>query len=218
MKKVLCLMLSIVMLFALASCSQTSNNEPNLFDIIDQGRVPVTITTTVSYNLLDENNADNNISLSGFYKTVTEWNRSIFTFTYERFALVEENNDEIMKEVSGTIYKDGDKVSVDGDNFEDSKALPGYGITINLSEDCFDSYTISEDGKSFTAKVTGENIKKALGVDLATDANGATLYVASNGIVITGLTVSYKTALGADVFIATSYTYNPASFDWPADK
>ena len=105
-------MLSFVMLFALASCGQQSN-EPNLFDIIDQGRVPVTITTTVSYNLTDASNADNNVSLSGFYKTVTEWNRSIFTFTYERFALVEENNDEIIKEVSGTIYKDGDKVSVD---------------------------------------------------------------------------------------------------------
>ena len=209
-------MLSVVMLFALASCKK--KNDSGLFDIIDQGRVPVTITTTVSYNLTDANNADNNISLSGFYKTVTEWNRSIFTFNYERFALVEEGNDEIIKEVKGTIYKEGDKVSVDGDNFEDTKALPGYGISIKLDESCFDSYTVSEDGKSFTAKVTGANIAKALGVDLATDSNGATVYVASNGIVITGLTVSYKTALGADVFIATSYTYNPASFDWPADK
>lgn len=215
MKKVLCLMLALVMLFALASCKNKKDDA--LFDIIDQGRVPVTITTTVSYNLVDEANADNNVSLSGFYKTVTEWNRSIFTFNYERVATIEESNDDLIKTVSGTIYKDGDKVSVDGENFEETNALPGYDFSVNIAKDSFDSYTVSEDGKSFTAKVTGANIKKALGVDLKTTAEGATVYVASNGIVITGLTVSYTTPLGASVFIATSYTYNPVTFEWPAE-
>lgn len=216
MKKVLGLMLSLVMLLALVSCDK--KGEIDLFNIIDQGRVPVTITTTVSYNFVDEANDDNSVSLSGFYKTVTEWNRSIFTYSYERIALPEEANNGTIKSIDGVIYKDGNKVSVDGDNFEDTSALPGYGISLSLKEENFDSYTVSEDGKSFTAKVTGANIKKALGVELSTDANGATVYVVSNGNVITGVTVSYKSALGADVFIATSYTYNPASFDWPADK
>ena len=209
-------MLSLVMLFALASCKD--KNETNLFDIIDQGRVPVTITTTVSYNYVDANNADNNVSLSGFYKTVTEWNRSIFTYEYERIALPEEANDGVVKPISGTIYKkDGNMVSVDGDNFEDTSELQAYGISIDLKAENFDSYTVSEDGKSFTAKVTGANIQKALGVALSTNADGATVYVASNGIVITGVTVSYKSARGADVFVATSYTYNPAPFPWPAE-
>ena len=216
MKKVLCLMLSLVMLLALASCKNKKDSD--LFDIIDQGRVPVTITTTVSYNYTDAANPEDSISLSGFYKTVTQWNRSIFTFNYERMPWPEEQNDGTVKEISGTIYKDGDKVSVDGDNFEDTSALPGYGITVSLSKDNFDSYTVSENRKSFTAKLTGGNIKKALGTELSANAEGVTLYVASNGIVITGITVSYTTVSGADVFIATSYTYNPANFDWPADK
>ena len=216
MKKVLCLMLSLVMIFALASCK--NKNQTDLFDIIDQGRVPVTITTTVSYNYTDAGNAENNISLSGFYKTVTEWNRSIFTFEYERMALPEEASDGVIKEISGAIYKNGDKVSLDGDTFEDTSALPGYGISLSLNKENLGSYTISEDGKSFTAKLTGANIKNTLGTELSANAEGVTLYVASNGIVITGITLSYTTAFGADVFIATSYTYNPASFDWPADK
>ena len=217
MKKVLCLLLSLVMLFALASCKD--KNETDLFDIIDQGRVPATITTTVSYSLTDADNEDDSISLSGYYKTVTRYNRSIFTFEYERIALPEEANENgIIREISGTIYRDGDKVSVDGDNFEDVGALPGYGISVNLNKENFGSYTVSEDGKSFTTTLTGADIKKALGVELDTNADGATIHVASNGIVITGLTVSYKTSGGADIFIATSYTYNPATLDWPADK
>ncbi len=215
MKKVLCLMLSLVMLFALVSCQR--NNGTDFFDIIDQGRVPGTITTTVSYNIIDATNAENSVSLSGFYKTLTKYNRSIFTFSYERFAMAEENAD-LIKEVSGTIYKDGDKVSRDGDVFEETSALPGYGIAINLQKNNFDSYTVSEDGKSFTAKVTGANIKNALGVELATDTNGATVHVVSNGLVITGLTISYKSVRGADVFIATSYTYTPVTLNWPTQK
>ncbi len=214
MKKVLCLVLSLVMLLCLVACDN-SQGKTDLFDLIDQGRVPVTITTTVSYNYIDEANADNNVSLSGYYKTVNEWDRSIFTFTYERLPTVEEKSDTLVKTISGTIYKDGDKVSTDGDTFEDASALPGFGITVDLKEENFPSYTVSEDGKSFSATLTGDNIEKALGVKLSCNDEGVKVTVTSNGTVLSGITVAYKTASGADLFIATSYTYTPTDFAWP---
>ena len=220
MKKFLCLMLSLVMLACLFSCTPAQQQQTtDLFNLFDQGRLPATITTMVSYNYTDANNADNSVSLSGYYKTETRWEKSIFSYTYERLATVEEQNPDgrIMK-ISGKIYRNGNQVSSTGDAFEDGSALPGANFNLNLKPENFDSYTVATDGKSFTAKVTGDNIKKALGVALSTNADGANISVTSNGSIITGLTVSYTTVSGASLFVATSYTYNPVELDWPADK
>lgn len=209
-------MLSLVMLACLISCTPT-DQKTDLFNLFDESLVPATITTVVSYNYTDAENADNNISLSGYYKTETRWEKSIFTYDYERLATVEEQNpDGTIKKISGKIYRDGNQVSSTGDAFEDGSALPGANISVNLKAENFDSYTVNSDGKSFTAKATGENIKKALGVALSANSDGVTITVTSNGTVITGVVVSYTTASGASLFIATSYTYNPVELDWPA--
>ena len=211
-------MLSLVMLACLISCTPTTAQPQttDLFNLFDEGRVPATITTMVSYNYTDAENADNNVSLSGYYKTETKWDKSIFTYSYERLATIEEQNPSgRIKKISGKIYRNGDQVSSTGDTFEDGAALPGAAFTLNLKAESFDSYTVAADGKSYTAKATGANIKNALGVALSANAEGVTINVTSNGSVITGMTVSYTTTSGASVFIATSYTYNPIDLDWP---
>lgn len=220
MKKALCLMLSLVIVACFISCTPAEQTQTtDLFNLFDEGRVPATITTMVSYNYTDEQNEDNNVSLSGYYKTETKWEKSIFTYNYERLATVEEQNpDGRIKKISGKIYRNGNQVSSSGDAFEDASALPGASFTLSLKAENFDSYTVNADGKSYTAKVSGDNIKKALGVALSTNAEGATVSVTSNGSVITGVTVAYTTTSGASVYIATSYTYAPVELAWPADK
>ena len=217
MKKVLCLMLSLVMLACCISCTPTEQTPTtDLFNLFDEGRVPSTITTMVSYNYTDAANADNDVSLSGYYKTETKWEKSIFTYSYERLATVEEQNPTgRVKKITGKIYRNGNQVSSTGDTFEDGSALPGAAFNLSLKADNFDSYTVNADGKSYTAKVTGNNIQKALGVALSANAEGVAISVTSNGTVITGVTVSYTTTSGAGVFIATSYTYTPIELDWP---
>lgn len=211
-------MLSLVMLACLFSCTPTEQtNTTDLFNLFDEERVPATITTMVSYNYTDAANEKNNVSLSGYYKTETKWEKSIFTYSYERLATVEEQNaGGTIKKISGTIYRNGNQVSSTGDTFEDGSALPGASFSFDLKAENLDSYTVNADGKSYTAKVSGENIQKALGVALSANADGVTVNVTSNGSVITGVTLSYTTTSGASLFIATSYTYTPVDLDWPS--
>lgn len=211
-------MLSLVMLACMISCTPTEEAPAtDLFDLFDEERVPATITTMVSYNYTDAANASNNVSLSGYYKTETRWEKSIFTYSYERLATIEEQNaNGTVKKINGTIYRNGNQVSSTGDAFEDGSALPGASFSFDLKAENLDSYTVNADGKSYTAKVSGENIKKALGVALSANADGVTVTVTSNGSVVTGVTLAYTTTSGASLFIATSYTYNPVELNWPA--
>ena len=214
-------MLSLVMLVCLFSCAPNGGQTQttDLFNLFDERRVPATITTMVSYNYTDAEDASNNVSLSGYYKTETKWEKSIFTYSYERLATVEEQNpDGRIKKISGKIYRNGNQVSSTGDAFEDASALPGASFSVSLKAENFDSYTVNADGKSFTAKATGDNIKKALGVELSVNADGVTINVTSNGSVITGVVVTYTTTSGASLFIATSYTYSAIELDWPEGK
>ena len=175
------------------------------FNAFNSEVTPTTIKTVVDYVFVDADGKTQN--LKGLYETVIEGDKSEMSFSYQRLATVEDMlADGRIVTVSGKIYKDGDRVSVDGDNWEDGKALPGSNFTLKLEESYFSSYTVDDDKDVLTGVLAPGKVAAALGVDLQAQGD-VNLVVTGNGELVTGMEVSYTSLTGATVLIRTSYTY-----------
>ncbi len=208
MKKTVSILLILVLcLGALTSCSifPTQQGKFDPFNAFNADVTPSTIKTVVDYVFTDSDYKTQN--LHGTYETVIDGDKSEMTFSYQRLAKIEEMlTDGRIVTVSGTIYKDGDKVSSDGDTWEDGAALPGSNFTLKLEKEYFSSYAISEDNSVLTGVLAPGKVSAALGVDI--QANGdINLKVTGNGVLVTGMEVSYISQTGAYVLIRTAYTY-----------
>lgn len=208
MKKTVSILLILVLcLGAMTSCSifPTQQGKFDPFNAFNSDLTPSTIKTVVDYVFVDSDNKTQN--LQGTYETVIDGDKSEMTFSYQRLAKIEEMlTDGRIVTVSGTIYKDGDRVSTDGDTWEDGAALPGSNFKLKLEKEYFSSYSVSEDQSVMNGVLAPGKVAAALGVEL--QANGdVRLKVTGNGELVTGMEVSYTSNTGASVWIRTSYTY-----------
>ena len=217
MKKLISILLLLgLCLGVLASCGPDDEEVSgfDVFNAFNEEYAPTKITTVVDYVYTDADGVSQN--LSGNYQTTIEGDKSIFAFSYERLATIEDMvSDGRFVTVSGNIYKNGNQVSSDGDTWEDATALPGANFTLSVKAEYFSSYELSNNDNTLTGVVNPANVDDVFGTALS--ANGdVTLTVNGNGELITGIVVTYKTASGASVIIRTSYTYSPVTVTIPA--
>ena len=193
MKKLVSILLMLTLcLGAMTSClfsfpSQKGTFDP--FNAFNAEVTPATIKTVVDYVFVDADGQTQN--LQGSYETVIDGDKSEMTFSYQRLATVEEMlADGRIVTVQGKIYKDGNKVSADGDTWEDGAALPGSNFKLKLEKEYFTSYTISEDTNVLNGVLAPAHVSSALGVALQAQGD-VKLIVTGNGELVTGLQVSY---------------------------
>ena len=165
---------------------------------------PTKVTTEVNYI------TNNNESLQGYYVTTTDGSNAIFEYSYDRFATPAEsielgNSDRIITSEGVINFKDGVYF---GDE-EDWKPGSGTAFDLKLKFDTsfFKDIVVSEDMCTLEAKISAEKLVAFIGTDL--NASGdATVTITTNGVNLTGVTISCTTANGS-ITIRNSYTYNP---------
>lgn len=206
MKKITVLLL-VISILTLTSCG-LFQNEDTALDVagicaIAKKAVPTTVITEVN---LRTSAGD---SLSGYYTTVTDGKDAIFTYSYQRFATpedsVESGKPERISTFNGVInYRDGVYYG-DEENWRPGTGT-AYDLKFNVSTDLFTDAAMAEDGVSFNAKISKDNLVAMLGTDLNAIGD-ADVEITTNGKNLTMIEISCLTANGK-LTLRTSYTYN----------
>ncbi len=204
MKKIICLLLTLVCTFAFFACGEgEATGEAAIINMANSA-APTKITTIASYVIDDE-------VYNGEYVMLVNGNDSIFNFKYDRRASVAEMADSSKVKEVGTVYYKNGLYSYDGAEWN-SEAASAIKIDFNLDLALFDTYTLN--GNTLDATVSGENVAKVLGSDVAADG-AVEISIVTNGIYLSLIEVSYKTATGATVTVDTSYTYDAQELVFP---
>ena len=102
MKKILCLLLSLVCVFMLFSCGEAELTAGEKFVEIINSKSPTKITTLHTYTLASGESASSKLV------TEIEGSDSITTYTTERFAtLAESAEGDVVRKEGVIYYKDG---------------------------------------------------------------------------------------------------------------
>ena len=207
MKKIVSLLLLLACVVALASCAPAADTGPkDIFALLKSSAAPTRIVTDITYS-----EKDGGSTYGGHYVTEGSGQDAVMTYEYTRPARLDEAAESETVTVKGTLkYKDG-KVG-EGDTYV-TEALVLSGDTFTITLDLLSDVSLSEDGRTLTATITAENIKKVLGTDLKADGN-VTLTVKSNGTHITNINIAYTAPSGASVTVRTSRSYNAIDLDF----
>ena len=212
MKKILCLLLALVSVFAFVACGDEPpvipsgpaelSAEEKFIDIVDSSE-PTKITTLYSYVTPEED------ALNARY--VTEIKEGGYTFTYkkDRFATVEEAAPTPIVTDEGVVYYKDGKYSTDGETwFSEAPDVDAMSMKFDISLDNIgESYSFNEEYTELTITADNDGAKAIFGIDFAASGD-ITVKVSTNGKYLTMVSVSYTTASGATVTLDTSYTYN----------
>ena len=226
MKKILSMMLALLCIFALVSCGggtqggekpdPNPSTELDVFAAAEKGSAPTKIVSLTSYKAKDMFGED--ISFDGKFELVVNGNESIFDFEYEQFATVEDNADDYIVTKKGAIAIQGGKSKlVVGDTMGSWEAvIPSMQNVAALKIDKTllpEDYTLSNENKKLSVSLTKEEALAVLGVVIDA-ASEITFEAESNGTFISKVVIAYKAASGAEVRIASSYTYGAQTLDF----
>ena len=235
MKKFLSLMLVLICMVSMVACSAggTTNGDPtptpptppaeqpnetpepqDVLSVAAKDIAPTTIVSLTTYTGKDYFGDD--FMLSGAFTQVANGNNSILDFKYDRFATIEEAADSHIVTVEGAIaVRDGQTKTL-GDSMDWTAVIPSLQQmgALKLNKDTLPAdYTLSSDEKVLTVSLTQEEALAVIGVVI--EAQGEiTLTAESNGKNLSGVVISYVAASGANVRIATSYTYGTQTLDF----
>lgn len=203
MKKIVCLILALCCASFLFACNDNGGEAADqaFFNIIDAS-VPTKITTLTNYT------GEGFEPLNGQFTTVMKEDGFEFTYSYERFATVEDAAESNEVTVEGlVIYKNG-LYSVDGGLSWSAVApsVDAMGYSLNASAETLGEYTISADGTELTTVLSAEAAKALLGMEIKATSD-VEVTIKTNGKYLTRVMVYYTTDY-ADVSIETSYSYN----------
>ena len=211
MKKILCMILALACVFAFASCNNGGGDDSGvtaktLEDVVKDS-APTRVKSFITYSYGDDFTLDAEYSLS------TSGNDAIFSYSYEVLPELGAGISNIETKSGVIYYKDG-KFSIDGDTWGGGAVAPTES-KLDLVRSAFKIYNKSEDGRTLTATTTGANMESVIGNAIEADGD-VTIVVVTNGVYLTGVTITYKSTAGADVVIETSYTYNPLTLEFPS--
>lgn len=234
MKKFLSLLLVLLCVFAMASCGQGGTTPPaggggdnppaggeaqtefDVFEAAAKKNAPTNITTLTTY--VGKDLAGQEFTFDGRFVLQVSGNNSIFKFAYDRFATIDEAAaDYIVREEGAIAVRDGAaKVQTGGSMGDWEVLVPSLQTlgALNLDKTVVPSdYDLSSDGMELSVKLSREEALAVLGVVI--EAQGEILLEAeSNGKNVSMVVVSYTSASGAAVRIATSYTYGKQTLDF----
>ena len=220
MKKILCLLTALVCVFSIVACDllgiPSGGEVGNPLEDVVAASKPTEVVTQVTYSYPTQSQlSEFNGKLNGFYVLKNDGENSILEYEYRTLAKPEELEPDGIKVISGTFYCFDGKTSVDGDEW-DVVSADTVNVKLELVKGRFKTYEKSEDEKTLTATITGQNIESIIGHRLSADGD-VSFVVKTNGIYLTGIEISYTALSGASVVINTSYTYNELDLEFPAN-
>ncbi len=217
-------MLALLCIFALVACGggganptpQQPSGELDVFEASAKDAAPTNITSLTSYKAKDM--FGNDLSFDGSFVLLVNGNESILDFEYQRLALPEDNAEEYIISQKGAIAIQGGKSKVTvGDSMGSWEAvIPSMQnvAALRIEKELLpEGYSLSTDGKKLSVTLTKAEALAVLGVVIDT-ASDIVFEAESNGTFLSKVVISYKAANGADVRIASSYTYGPQTLDF----
>lgn len=202
MKKILCLILVVCCAASLFACGGDGDElDRAFFDTIANSK-PTNITTLTNYAVSGED------SLGGEFQTLIGEDGFEFTYSYERYARIEDAAESNKVTVEGTVIFKNGLYSTDGGltwgaELPDVDAL---NFKLNITAENLGEYTLSSDNTELNTTLSADKAEALLGIKLDT-ASDVEVTVKTNGKYLTRVMVYYTTER-ASVSIETSYTYN----------
>ncbi len=221
MKKIISLLLSLTLILgcvlALGSCGGDEPPAVENASIYDVAKASAPTKTVTLINYVKANGE----ALSDVYTMSVDGNNSIFEYQRTRMLTPEEAlelgaSDRYYTEpIQYIYYKDG-LYSTDGADWA-AVAPSTATIKFDLKEEYLAEVVINETNTELKAKISAENIKNVFGVEV--DAEGDfDITIESNGVNLSMVRVSGRTASGASLSINTSYTYSPQTLKFPSPE
>lgn len=224
MKKILSLMLALLCVFALVACGggggETPSGDPeatelDVFEAAAKGVAPTKITTLTSYK---NKEFGEDISFDGSFTLLVNGNESILDFEYQRLAMPGEEADDYIVTRAGAIAIQAGKSKVAiGDSMGNWEVvIPSMQNIAALKIDkklLPSDYKLSEDGKKLSVSLSKEEALASIGVVIDA-ASEIVLEAETNGTNLSMIVISYEAASGAQVRIASSYTYGPQTLNF----
>lgn len=216
MKKILCLLLTLILAVACVSCGNKNKGAE------DAGSVEAIANTVNSSN---PTQVVTKVSLTkdGFgtvtssYITEKDTASGVekFEFHTQRYADPETmQSPEAVNKLDGVIWKnaDGSVKSSSGDSWSKDDAVGYVAEKLNIVASVFKDCKFSDDGKDLTATVGASDSERFFGTDIGASGD-ISVEIDTNGTYLYNVTVSYTTADGAKVIVTTSYDYANIKLD-----
>ncbi|MBE6537487.1 MAG: hypothetical protein E7673_05990 [Ruminococcaceae bacterium] len=210
MKKILCLLLTFVLLLACVSCNVIGKKDKEQSGSVETISATVTssnptvIVTKVDYITEGEETLTSSYITEKDSKTGVER----FTFHTKRYPTVEEMYPESIKELQGTVWKnaDGTVKASTGDKWSKEEAVGYLSEELIITKSAFKSSTLTDNGNDLVATIDAKDSVRVFGADVKA-AGDITLEIDTNGTYLYKVVVKYTTASGASVVVTTSYDY-----------
>ena len=218
MKKILCLLLTLVLSFGIVSCKKddgsdndngnaNGGNQVSAVEAINNTintSSPTQIVTKVGYT------APGQKEIISSYTTERDAEKGIekFEFHVVKYASIEEGIPGGVKNLNGIVWKnaDGSVTNSEGDSWSAADAVGYLAENINLKEAYIKSYETSDNGNDITAYVTVASSERVFGSTIEAK-DDIKIEIDTNGTYLYNVTVTYTTVSGATVKAVTSYDY-----------
>lgn len=212
MKKILLLILAFAMAVSLASCGEDSKDPIDKFNEIYKLSQPTMVETTAVTKRGIHTLNSHYVFAKG---QVDGKNATQYVKTYDKFATVDEGISDIVTGPIVTVteskeYVEGKGIRTNGGSWtKGSDFAPEAGaLVLNITKELLTDYTYTDNVLSAT--VEADNTEAVFGVAYPADV---VLEIATNGIVVTSISISYEIEEDGDypagkVEIETVYSYH----------
>lgn len=222
MKKIICLFVALVAVFAMVSCGEqcaancVDSNEDGKCDVcgFEYENPGVAILKMVAEaqptSIKTVTNASfDDATYTGVYDTVI-YSANHFVYTYSQEKLNGSFDDEgaVVKDEGELIYKDG-VYTLNGVAVAGAPDVAYLNIKSEITAENIGEYTVDKTGRELTATLTNEACEKMFGINPG--AENITLTLKTNGSRLSQIDIMYTDASGVVVSIQTSYSYSVVS-------
>ena len=222
MKKIICLILAIVTVFAFVSCGEpcavhVDENGDAKCDVCDLdyvspedvifGMVASSSPTTVK--TVTEATYDG-VSYIGTYETIIYEDGSFdYSFSQERPVHIGEDIDEPSVTESGMLsYADG-VYMLNGEAVTGAPDVAYLNIKSAITKENITNFKVDSTGRELTATIDAAACKTIFGINV--NAESVSLTVKTNGVRLHQIILSYEDASGVVVTAQTSFAYTPVA-------
>lgn len=222
MKKIICLLLALVAVFALAACGTEpceihADTDGNLVCDVCESEVDggyaifamVAASEPTQVTTIEEVSIDG-APFTSIY-TTTIYADGSFTHraeTQRPATLADEDEDGVVESTKVVEYKNG-VYTVDGESVVEAPVINQLGVKREINAKNVKSYTVDKNGKTLTAMLDKAACEAIFGISVSADS--VSLTVTTNGVRLSQITVSYTDANGSIITTQTSYSYTPVA-------
>ena len=224
MKKIICLLLAMVTVFAFVSCGEpcavhVDDNSDGKCDVCE---IDYVSPENVIFNMVAASNPTtvktvteasfDGVSYVGVYDTVIYDDGSFtYSFNQQRPVHIDEDIDEPYVTEKGTVGYENGVYTLNGEAVVGAPDVAYMNIKAAINKTNITNFKVDSTGRELTATINAEACKAIFGINV--NAESISLTVKTNGVRLHQVILSYEDANGVVVTAQTSFAYTPVAKD-----